>query len=115
MKKAGKCTKKPIKFSNTQSRKAFENLPKEIQIIFAGELEDVIAYGMEHTIKFDRLFKKVVELKENGSPAYRCAYKVLDDCIVVLHSFKKTCEGPDKKNMETVKTRLSSLDSDQFC
>lgn len=115
MQKAGKCTKKPVKFSNTQSKKAFEKLPKSIQLIFDSELEHLIAYGIEPTIKFDQLFKKAVELKVNGSPAYRCAYKVLNDCIVVLHSFKKTCEGSDKKNMKTVKTRLNSLDSDLFC
>ena len=115
MQKAVKCTKKPIKFSNTQSRKAFEKLPKSIKSIFASELEDVIAYGMSPIIQFDQLPNKVIELKVNGSPAYRCAYKVLNDCIVVLHSFKKTCEGPDKKNMETVKTRINSLNSDQFC
>lgn len=115
MKKAEKCSKKEIKFSNAQSKKAFEKLPKEIRTIFAGELEDVIAYGLEPTILFEPLFDKVIELKRNGSPAYRCAYKVLEDCVVVLHSFKKTTEGPDKKNMETVKARLKSLDSKQFC
>ncbi len=115
MEKAKKCSKKQIKFSNAQSKKAFEKLPKSVLILFAGELEDTIAYGNDPSILFSPLFDKVIELKKNGSPAYRCAYKVLEDCIVVLHSFKKTSEGPDKKNMNTVKERLNSLDPTQFC
>lgn len=115
MEKAKKCSKKQVKFSNAQSKKAFEKLPKSIRILFTRDLEDAIAYGMEPLSPFDSLFDKVIELKKNGSPAYRCAYKVLDDCVMVLHSFKKTSEGPDKKNMRTVKERLKSLDSTQFC
>lgn len=114
MKKARKCAKKVV-FSNKQSKKSFEKLPRKIKEIFAGELEDVIAYGISPTINHDSLPGKTVELKVNGSPAYRCVYKVQDDEVVILHSFKKTCEGPDKKSMSTLETRLNSLDSAQFC
>jgi phage-related protein len=114
MAKAKKC-KKIVKFSNAQSKKSFEKLPKKISESFSSELEDIVAYGLDPTIGWDSLGEKIIELKINGSPAYRCAYKVLDDVVIVLHSFIKTSEGPDKKNMKTLKSRLKSLDSAQFC
>jgi phage-related protein len=114
MKKVEVCVK-PIKFANKQSYKAFKDLPKKILEIFAGELEDVIAHGNMPSIKHDFLPEKMVELKENGSPAFRCVYVVQDDVIVVLHSFKKTSEGPDRPNLKTAKKRLRSLDVAQYC
>ena len=106
---------KPVKFSNKQSKKAFEELPDGPRKVFSGELDDVIAHGIHPTIPHDSLPGKVMELKVNGRPAYRCVYKVLDDLVIILHSFKKTTQGPDRKNLKTVETRLASLDSTQFC
>jgi phage-related protein len=106
---------KPIYFSNKQSKKAFEAFPKKIREIFSNELETLIANGIHPLIKHDFLPGKTVELKVNGSPAYRCVYKVLDEFVVVLHSFVKTCEGPDKKNLKTLEQRLKTLNSDELC
>lgn len=106
---------KPIRFANKQALKCFESLPKKIKLLFSSELEDVIAFGMSPTIDSEPLPGKTIELKKNGSPAYRCVYLVRKDEIVVLHAFKKTCEGPDKKNLDTLDQRLKHLDPSQFC
>lgn len=107
---------KPIKFCNKQTKKNFsEDLSAESKEIFTAELEDVIAYGLTPTIASDTLPGTTIELKKNGRPAYRCVYKVLPDCILVVHAFKKTSSGPDKKNLHTLEQRLSNLDPAQFC
>lgn len=106
---------KPIRFANKQAEKAFGKFPKSIIALFSSELEGVIAYGLMPTIDSEPLPGGVIELKKNGSPAYRCVYKVQEDVIVIVHSFKKTANGPDKKNMETLELRLRNLDPDQFC
>jgi len=106
---------KPIYFANRQSKRAFEALPKKIREIFSNELESLIAHGLLPLMKHAFLPGKTVELKVNGSPAYRCVYKVLNNVVVVLHSFVKTCEGPDRKNLKTLEQRLKMLNSSEFC
>lgn len=107
--------KKEVKFSNKQSLKAFKDLPADPKHAFSTQLENVIAYGLHPTIGSDTLPGQTIELKVNGRPAYRCVYKVLDNVVVVLHSFAKTAQGRDKKNLKTVETRLAALDLTQFC
>lgn len=106
---------KPIRFANKQAQKCLLKLPRSVQESFISELEDVIAYGLEPTLDTSQLPGKTIELKINGSPAYRCVYQVRSDMILVLHAFRKTCEGPDKKNLETLDLRLRNLDPAQFC
>lgn len=106
---------KRVVFSNKTSKKAFQELPDKARHPFSSSLNEEIANGVHPTILNSTLFKKVVELKVNGSPAFRCAYVVLDDVVVVLHSFAKTSQGPDKQNLDTVKKRLKKLDRTQFC
>lgn len=106
---------KPIRFANKQSKRAFEALPKKVREIFSNELETLIANGLPPIIRHAFLPGKTVELKVNGSPAYRCVYKVLNNVVVVLHSFVKTCQGPDKKNLKTLEQRLTTLNSDEYC
>lgn len=105
--------RKPVVFCNKQSKKAFQKSPQIIP--FSMQLEDMIAYGVPPTMLSAPLRWQTIELKVQGSPAYRCVYKVLDDVVVVLHTFTKTTEGQDKKNMKTVETRVKALDPDQFC
>ncbi len=52
----------------------------------------------------------VIELKINGSPAFRCVYiaKFLNT-VVVLHSFEKTTNGVDRQAMKTVEKRYKEL------
>lgn len=106
---------KEVKFANKQSLKAFKDLPDDPRHAFSTQLESVVAHGYHPTIGSDTLPGQTIELKVNGRPAYRCVYKVLDDVIVVLHSFTKTAQGRDKKNLKTVETRLTTLDPAQFC
>jgi phage-related protein len=114
MKKANQCNK-PIRFVNKASKKCFEKLPGQVKAVYLVELEDFVAMGLEPTIDSEPLPGQTIELKVNGSPAYRCVYKVLEDVIVILHSFKKTCQGPCKKNMKTLSHRLKKINPSQFC
>ncbi|WNN87298.1 type II toxin-antitoxin system RelE/ParE family toxin [Gloeocapsopsis dulcis] len=55
----------------------------------------------------------VIELKINGSPAFRCVYvaKYLDT-VFVLHSFEKTTNGVDRQAMNTLEKRYKELQSE---
>ena len=52
----------------------------------------------------------VIELKINGSPAYRCVYIAkYEDTVFVLHSFEKTTNGVDRQAMKTLSARYKEL------
>ncbi|EIU5539708.1 TPA: type II toxin-antitoxin system RelE/ParE family toxin [Pseudomonas aeruginosa] len=52
----------------------------------------------------------VVELIQNGSPAYRCVIYTKDPGkIWVLHVKAKSAQGTDRQLIETVKQRLTAL------
>ena len=52
----------------------------------------------------------MVELIENGSPAYRAVYCVKYlDTVYMLHAFTKTANGVDRKAMSTVEERYKML------
>jgi phage-related protein len=55
----------------------------------------------------------VIELKINGSPAFRCVYiaKFLNT-VIVLHSFEKTTNGVDRQAMKTLEKRYKELQSE---
>lgn len=114
MTKKNRVVPKPILFINKQAKKCFQEDIEAAQEIFAGELEDVIAFGLGPTISSDNLPGDTTELRKNGRPAYRCVYKILPSCILIIHAFKKTCKGPDKKNLKTIEQRLKALDPNQF-
>lgn len=104
---------KNFKFINNAAKKAFLSLPQE-QITQFGL--DLHAIQQEKTPYSD--FKCIstsvgtgaIELIENGSPAYRVVYctKYLDT-VYILHAFKKTPNGVDKKNMATAKSRYKLM------
>lgn len=54
--------------------------------------------------------KGAIELKENGSPAYRAIYcaKYLDT-VYILHAFAKTTNGVDRQAMKTAASRYQLL------
>lgn len=105
---------KSIEFSSKQSLKDFQLLPKKIRIRFAHAL-DRISCGLESTIKVAPLGDGLLELKINGSPAYRCVYyNKLPGKVLVVHSFKKTTNGPDHQNVDLAKDRLKNVDSANF-
>lgn len=56
------------------------------------------------------LGKGVYELKQNGSPAWRCIYYTdVPGKIVVVHVTDKSTEGPDRQIANMVKERLKAL------
>ena len=106
--------KKSIDFVSKQSLKDFQSLPVKVQIQFAHAL-DRISCGLESTIRVAPLSDGLLELKINGSPAYRCVfYNKLPAKVLVVHSFKKTTNGPDHKNVDLAKDRLKNVDSANF-
>ena len=105
---------KSIDFISKQSLKDFSSLPTKIRIQFVQAL-DRISWGQETTIRVAPLGDGLLELKINGSPAYRCVYNnKLPGRVVVVHSFKKTTNGPDHKNVAVAKDRLKNLNIANF-
>ena len=52
----------------------------------------------------------VIELKINGSPAYRCMYVMqANGDVLVLHVTSKTTRGPDRQLTKTTAQRLKRL------
>ena len=55
----------------------------------------------------------VIELKINGSPAFRCVYVAkYGDTVVILHTFTKTTNGVDRQAMKTAESRYKELMAD---
>jgi phage-related protein len=69
--------------------------------------------GFDPLLKFTHLTdvgSGVIELKRNGSPAYRCVYySKLPGHIVVLHVTAKTTNGSDAQLKRTAKKRLKDV------
>jgi phage-related protein len=104
---------KTIDFEGKAALKALRSLPQEIQLSFMYQLER-ITYGKAPTIKIDHLTESVglgaIELKLNGSPAFRCVYyNKAPGKVWVIHAFVKTTNKSDKKNLATAKARLKAL------
>ncbi|GAB6139826.1 hypothetical protein JCM14076_05550 [Methylosoma difficile] len=52
----------------------------------------------------------VIELRKNGSPAFRCVYVAkYEDTVVVLHAFAKTTNGVDRQALKVAEQRLKEL------
>ncbi|WP_312867258.1 type II toxin-antitoxin system RelE/ParE family toxin [Rhizobium sp. RHZ02] len=51
----------------------------------------------------------MIELIENGSPAYRAVYCAKYDTVFVLHAFTKTTNGVDRAAMKTVDERFKAM------
>ncbi|SPZ01720.1 Phage-related protein [Pseudomonas luteola] len=105
-------TKKEVRFSSQAAEKAYSKLPEDIRIVFMHNL-DMVSYGMRPGLPIDHLTSVdagVIELKINGSPAYRCVYYTkLPGQVVVVHAFAKTSEDSDTKNLATAKRRVQDL------
>lgn len=103
---------KKFAFVNSAAERAFQDLPMEIQIEFSNDLRRV-RLGMDPISRFKVLKGKwsgVVELIENGSPAFRtvqCAKHM--DTVFVLHAFSKTTNGVDRKAIATVEDRHKAM------
>jgi len=103
---------KRFAFVSDAAEREYKNLPVKIQDEFGKDLRR-IQYGQDPELAIKHLNSigtGVVELKINGSPAFRCVYvtKYLDT-VIVLHSFTKTTNGVDKKAMNIAEQRLKDL------
>lgn len=103
---------KKFAFINRAAERAFADLPRDVQIQFAYDLRRVQS-GADPVSAFKVLKGKwsgVIELIENGSPAYRTVYCAKHlDTVFVLHAFAKTTNGPDRKAMKTVEERYKAM------
>lgn len=103
---------KKFAFVNDAAEREYKDFPKEIQQQFGTSLravqDDKKPFLPIQTL--ESIGAGVIELKINGSPAFRCVYiaKFLDT-VVVLHSFEKTTNGVDRQSMKTVEKRYKEL------
>ena len=103
---------KKFAFINDAAEKEYKDMPDNIQDEFGKDLRK-IQYGQSPLLPInylDSIGPGVIELKKNGSPAFRCVYvtKYLDT-VIVLHSFTKTTNGVDRQAMKVVEQRLKEL------
>ncbi|WP_094539005.1 type II toxin-antitoxin system RelE/ParE family toxin [Brucella grignonensis] len=101
-----------MSYINNATKKAVQNLPKDIATAFLNDL-NFVAAGKEPRSDFKPLQSVgpgVIELIENGSPAYRVMYCAkYNDTVYVLHAFTKTTNGVDRAAMSTVKARYKEM------
>jgi len=99
-------------FINDAAEKEYKELPEAIQDEFGKDLRR-IQFKQKPTQPITYLSSigaGVVELKINGSPAYRCVYIAkYHDAVIVLHSFSKTTNGTDQKALNVAKQRFKEL------
>lgn len=103
---------KKFAFVNDAAEKEYKDLPDKIQDEFGKDLRR-IQFDEEPKLPvthLDNIGAGVIELRKNGSPAFRCIYvaKYLDT-IVVLHAFVKTTNGTDRQAMKVAEQRLKEL------
>jgi len=103
---------KKFAFINEAAEREYKALPEDVQDAFGKDLRR-IQYGQLPELPIsamDSMETGVFELKINGSPAYRCIHtsRYLDT-VVVLHSFKKTTNGVDRKAQSVMETRFREL------
>lgn len=108
-------TSKKFAFVNDAAEREYKALPKDVQTQFGTSLR-AVQDNKKPFLQIDYLSDigaGVIELKINGSPAFRCVYiaKYLDT-VIVLHSFEKTTNGVDKQAMKTVEKRYKELQSE---
>lgn len=93
-------------------RKEMDAVPEKIQDQFLLSLE-MARLGLPPALKSEKLKAAgdgVIELKINGSPAYRCMYVLEENGdVLVLHVTKKTTEGQSKQLVNTTSERLKRL------
>lgn len=103
---------KEIVFFSKRVEKDFKALPEKHQVSFLHNL-NMVAHGMDPSMKFDHLESAgagCIELKKNGSPAYRCVYYNKLPCqVVVVLATEKTTNGSDQKILKLVKDRVKKL------
>lgn len=104
---------KRFAFVSDAAEREYKKLPEDVQDEFGKDLRR-IQFGEGPILPIEHLSSSVgigaIELKINGSPAYRCVYVTkYEDAVIVLHSFIKTTNGVDQRAMELAKKRLKKL------
>lgn len=99
-------------FVNDAAEREYKDLPETVLDEFGKALRCV----QHHEKPFlpvqylNSIDNGVIELKINGSPAYRCVYIAkYANAVVVLHSFEKTTNSVDRKAMALAEKRLKEL------
>lgn len=103
---------KNFEFVSTAAEKDFRSLPRKVLSRFALDIEALCQNEKPFSpiTPLSSIGPGVIELKINGRPAYRCIYIAkFNDCITILHTFKKTTNGVDKPAMEVAKLRYKEL------
>lgn len=103
---------KTVVYVNSAAKRAVRDLPNDVAIDFLNDLAFVAA-GKNPRSDFKSLSSigsGVIELIENGSPAFRLMYcaKYLDS-VYILHAFTKTTNGVDRAAMATVEKRYKEM------
>ncbi len=103
---------KTIVYVNSATKRAVRDLPNDVAIDFLNDL-GFVAAGKNPRSDFKSLSSigpGVIELIENGSPAFRLMYcaKYLDT-VYILHAFTKTTNGVDRAAMATVEKRYKEM------
>jgi phage-related protein len=103
---------KQFEFVSHAAYRDYMDLPVDIRSQFGSDLNNVQA-GEDPFSEFKYLTSVgagVIELIENGSPAYRAVYCAkYADTVFILHAFTKTTNGVDNKAMETARQRYKLM------
>jgi phage-related protein len=106
---------KQFAFVSDAAEREYKALPKEVQQEFGTSLR-AVQDNKKPFLDIEPLNgigAGVIELKINGSPAFRCVYIAkFMNAVIVLHSFTKTTNGVDRKAMNTLKLRYKELQSE---
>lgn len=103
---------KKIVYVNEAAKRALRDLPENTAQDFLNNIA-MVAKGKSPRFDFKFLSSigpGVIELIENGSPAFRLMYcaKYLDT-VYILHAFTKTTNGVDRAAMATVQKRYKEM------
>lgn len=111
MRKQDEAVIRTVKFFSKAAEKDFYKVPpRDVIITFITQLEGRLALNLSPTIPIAHLGDGMIELKVNGSPAFRCVYTMKEPGqVVVLHTFAKTTNGHDAKNVELANKRAKKL------
>lgn len=106
-------TDKKFAFVSEAAKRAYLELPADIQTQFGSDL-NAVQKGKPPFSDFKDISTSVgkgaIELIENGSPAYRAVYCVKYlDIVYILHAFTKTTNGVDQKEMNTAAARYKEM------
>jgi phage-related protein len=101
-----------VRYVSKQAEKSLKSIPVSKAKELLDDIE-LIRYGVPplngDIDTLQSISSKVKELRINGRPAYRLAYVIDGPHLTILHAFKKTANGRDKENLETVRSRFKLL------